>query len=146
MSNDPFAAPAAPGEGIKWQDFNGALLLIEPKEVATGIQTSYGTTDAVRADVAVLDGPHAGATIPDTLVFPKVLQGQLKSQIGAKVLGRLGQGTAKPGQSAPWLLSEATDQDKQTGMQWLQQNATAQPAAAAPPQGQPQQQGGQVPF
>lgn len=152
MSNDPFAAPAAPSSGISWQDFNGALLMIEPKSIETGIQTSYGVADAVRADVTVLDGPHGGTNVPDTLVFPKLLQGQLKSQVGAKVLGRLGQGQAKPGQSAPWMLSEATDQDKQTAMQWLQQTATAQPAPAAQPtaaqawQQQPQQQGGQVPF
>lgn len=151
MSTDPFAAPAPPGEGIKWQDFNGALLLIEPKSAGEVIQTSYGESEAVRADVAVLDGPHAGATIADTLVFPKILQGQLKSQIGAKVLGRLGQGQAKPGQSPPWMLSEATPEDKQVGMQWLSQNATAQPGPAPQAQAagqawQPQQQGTAVPF
>lgn len=148
MSTDPFAAPAPPGEGISWKDFNGSLLLIEPKEVHTDFKTSYGVAErVVRADVSVLDGPNSGTTIPDTLIFPKVLVGQTAPQIGKRVLGRLGQGEAKPGQSAPWLLSEATDQDRQVGMQWLQQNATAQPAPAAGQQWQQTPQGnGQVPF
>lgn len=161
MSNDPFTDPAPPGEGIKWQDYNGSLLLIEPKGVETDFKTSYGVSDrVVRADVAVLDGPHAGTTIADTLIFPKVLVGQTAGQVGAKVLGRLTQGEAKPGQSPPWKLAEATDQDKQLGMQWLTSQAGQQMAQPAPAQQQapagqawqqgaqqqPAAQGGQVPF
>lgn len=141
MSANPFAAPAPPGDGIKWDDLNGSLLLIEPKGVQAGIQTVYGTADAVQADVVVLDGPKTGETYVDTLVFPKVMQGQLKAQIGAKVLGRLGQGQAKTGQSPPWLLSEATPQDQQIGRTWLTQNGPSQPQVPQQPQ-----QGGNVPF
>lgn len=150
MTNDPFAAPAAPGSGISWADFQGALLMITPKSVETGIQTAYGVSDAVKADVVVLDGPHAPAEIGDTLVFPKLLQSQLSSRIGQRVLGRLGQGQGKPGQSPPWLLSEATDQDKQVGIQWLNRQSgqqIAQPAAQQQPAAQPaQQQTDEVPF
>lgn len=142
MTASPFAAPSAPGSGITWADHNGALLVVEPLSVETGIQTSFGPSDAVRANVHVIDGPGAGDDYPDTLVFPKVLAGQLKTQIGGKVLGRLAQGVAKPGQSAPWMLQAPTEQDMQQAQQWLaaRQN-TVQPAAQATPP-----QAGTVPF
>ena len=130
-SNDPFDAPAS-SSGIQWDDLNGTLLLIEVKGHKTGITTAYGTVDAVEADVYALDGDLAGTpagTFDDTLIFPKVLQGQLKSRIGGKVLGRLGQGEKKPGQSPPWKLAEATEKDKAIGRQFLADRE----AVAAPP-------------
>lgn len=127
MSDSPFAAPAAPGDGITWADLKGCLLLIEPISVETDINTSYGMSDAVRANVVVLDGEEKGERYDNTLVFPKLLQSQLSSKIGQKVLGRLGQGQQKPGQSPPWILSEATEQDQQVGLAYLQSNETAQP-------------------
>jgi hypothetical protein len=133
MSN-PFAAPAPPGSGIKWDELSGRLLLIEPTAVKTEIKTSFGDADAVVADIAILDGDTKGDTYPEALVFPKVLQGQLRSKLGEKVLGRLAQGQAKPGQSAPWLLNEATADDIQVGVRYLEyrsKNEIAQPAPAA---------------
>lgn len=145
MTDSPFAAPAAPSAGISWADFKGCLLLIEPTTFKQGVQTSYGTADAVQANVVVLDGPHAGTEIPDTLIFPKILVSQTQSRVGQKVLGRLGQGQAKQGQSPPWMLSEATPEDQELGMRWL--NRTTQPApAAAPAEPQQQAQDGRVPF
>jgi hypothetical protein len=113
-----FAAPAA-SSGIEWESLKGALLIIEPTEVVHNIGTNYGTTNAVRANVHVIDGPKAGETYDDTLVFPKVLQSQVSSRIGQKVLGRLGQGVAKPGQSPPWTLNIGTPADEATAVQWL---------------------------
>jgi hypothetical protein len=118
-----FVQPAAPGAGIKWEDHKGALLLIEPLSFETGIHTSFGDADAVKANVAVVDGPGAGESFDDCLVFPKLLASQLKGQIGSKVLGRLGQGTAKPGQSAPWLLQEASPEDLAKGEKWVSEHA-----------------------
>ena len=107
-----FATPAAPGGGFNAADNDGALLLFEVLEQVTAVPTSYGDTDAIRANVAILDGANKGETYPDSLIFPRVLQSQLRSQIGGdKVLGRLGKGTAKPGQSAPWRLDDPTDAD-----------------------------------
>jgi len=40
------------------------------------------------------------------------------------VLGRLGQGQGKPGQSAPWLLQEASADDIAKAEAWVRQNAT----------------------
>lgn len=127
--SSPFADPAS-ASGVKWEDHNGALLLITPHTVETGVNTSFGSKDAVRADVAVLDGAHAGEEYPDVLIFPGVLIGQLRSQLGKKVIGRLGQGVGKPGQKPPWKLIEATDADKQIGMAYLNKTQLATPAPA----------------
>ena len=126
---DPFASPGSTS-GIDYASLNGRLLLIQPHSLEASVKTSLGDKEAIRADVVVLDGPDAGTEHVDTLIFPRVLIGQLRSRIGQKVLGRMSQGTAKPGQNAPWLLQEATDADKQVGIAWLSNNALAQPAAA----------------
>jgi len=46
------------------------------------------------------------------LLFGTALIGSLKSQVGKRVLGVLGKGTAKPGQAAPWVLDDATSDAK----------------------------------
>lgn len=127
-----FATPAAPSGGITWGDHKGALLLVEPISFEAGIQTSFGSADAVKANVHVIDGAGAPATFDDCLIFPKLLVSQTKSQVGAKVLGRLSQGTAKPGQSAPWLLEAASPDDIAKGEAWLSKQAPAVQSAAAP--------------
>lgn len=99
-----FAAPAA-SSGIRPADLEGHLLVVEPQEFVAGIVTSMGPSDAIRATVHDID---AGETHEDVLLFPKVLVGSLKSRIGERVLARMGKGTAKPGQSAPWLLVDAS--------------------------------------
>ena len=108
-----FASPAS-ATGIEWATLKGALLMIHVTEVVKDIQTSYGVTDAVRATVTPVDGESAGAAYEDTLVFPRALKAQLAPNVGKTVLGRLGQGQAKPGQSAPWLLTEASADDQKT--------------------------------
>lgn len=127
-----FTAPSAPGSGIQFADHLGALLLIEVEGVEVGIKTSFGDSDAVKANVHVIDGNGAGESYDDTLIFPKILQSQLKKSVGQKVLGRLGQGTAKPGQSAPWLLNEASADDIAKAETWVAANKPAVTSAAAP--------------
>lgn len=118
---DDFAAPAT-AAGIKWEDHKGELVLFTVHSHETGITTAFGSSDAVRADVVFLDGAGKGETYNDALVFPKVLQSQLRPNVGKKVLGRLGQGVAKAGQSAPWKLDDPTDADKTTARQYVASN------------------------
>lgn len=118
LFNDPSTAT-----GIDWKELHGSLLLITPHEFIPEINTVHGANPAVRADVVILDGSKAGEKFADTLIFPKVLQTQVKGQIGSLVLGRLGQGQKKPGQSAPWTLAAATDADKTIGRDYLAANA-----------------------
>lgn len=129
-----YAIPST-ATGIDLNELNGALLLITVHKQEFGVNTSYGAQDPIRADVVVLDGTHKGTTHTDTLLFPKVLQGQLKSSAGGKrVLGRLGKGEAKPGQSAPWKLTAPTEADIDTAKKYdafmASQNA---PVAAEEP-------------
>ena len=108
-----FQDPGAPGgDKLPLAELNGALVLIKVKEAMYGVQTSFGLTDPVRCTVHAIDGRHANAVFEDTLVFPKVLAGQLRNYVGSTVLGRLGQGVAKAGQSAPWVLNATSDADK----------------------------------
>lgn len=123
--NNPFAAPAAASGGLDLKTNIGRLLIIEPTSVEDGIQTSYGATSAVRANVTVVDTPNGAEVHEDTLIFPRVLQSQLKTRIGQKVLGRLGQGQAKPGQSAPWIIQDPTEGDIQAGVTYLNQQAAS---------------------
>lgn len=111
---DEFAAPAS-ASGFQWEDHKGALLIVEPTSLETGIPTSFGDKDAVRATITVVDGSDAGEVYADTLIFPRALIGQLKSNVGKKVLGRVSQGNAKPGQKPPWLLSDPTPADITAG-------------------------------
>lgn len=122
-----------PGDGIDYKEHYNELLHIEVLGVETGINTVHGPTDAVRANVTPLDGPTAGTTIADTLIFPKVLQSQLKGSVGQSVIGRLGQGQAKPGQSAPWLLNPATDAEVAAGVQFEASRTVAAPPPAFQP-------------
>jgi hypothetical protein len=113
-----FASPAS-ATGIEWATLNGALLIIEVHEIVKDITTSFGVTDAVRATVTPVDGPTKGAAYQDTLIFPRMLKSQLAPNVGKTVLGRLAQGVAKPSQSPPWLLQEATKDDQTAAAQFL---------------------------
>lgn len=115
---DEFSNPAS-AEGIKWTDIKGSLVLFKVNSIEHAIPTVHGESDAVSATVTVLDGDQEGAVYTDTLVFPKVLQSQLKGNVGGMVLGRLGQGEAKKGQSAPWKLTDPEDADKDVARAYL---------------------------
>ena len=127
--SDDFESPAT-ATGLKYETYKGALLLITVEKLETDIQTSFGPKDAIRGDVTVIDGEHAGEVTRDTLIFPRALIGQLRPNVGKKVLGRLGQGVAKPGQQPPWKLSDPTDADK--ALAWAVLAATPVSTVAAP--------------
>lgn len=120
---DMFDGPAS-SSGISWEDIKGRLLLITPHSQEEGIKTSHGDATAVRADVVVLDGPDSPVEYGDTLIFPKVLQGQVRKNIGSgrMNLGRLGQGNKKPGQSPPWMLGDPDEADKTIARDYLAKN------------------------
>lgn len=102
---------ATPSTFIEWGDYSGKLLVVEPLDVEKDVKTVHGMSDAVRANVYVLTGPGESEDFEDVLIFPRVLQGQTRRRIGELVVGRLGQGEAKKGQNAPWILLEANEKD-----------------------------------
>jgi hypothetical protein len=111
----------SPSSGARITDFEGKLLLVKPTSKEEGISTTFGPADAIVADVVVLDGGNDWEQYSDVYVFQKALQGQLKAKVGSGryVLGRLGKGTAKPGQSPPWLLEDPTEEDKEAARTYL---------------------------
>jgi len=127
--SDQFTDPGT-SAGINLGELEGSLLLIKPIRVEYAIKTSLGDRDATVADVHVLDGTDSGTVHNEVFVWPRVLQGQLRANLGTEryTLGRLGKGTAKPGQNAPWKLTEATDKDKKVARAYL---------AAPPPPAEP---------
>lgn len=123
-----FASPAAPSEGLDFNELQGSLLLIKVvflEDHIPNVNTKPGEkSPAIRADVTVLDGRSAGKEYADALIFPKVMQGQLRSRVGQLVLGRLGQGHAKPGQSAPWKLDPASEADTRVAEEFMRRKST----------------------
>ena len=99
-----FSAPVA-NEGVKVADFNGHLLIVSPIEFKANIQTVNGPADAIEVNVVDLDTNEEHISL---LWFNVALKNALKPLIGQKVLGRIGQGVAKPGKNPPWLLNDAT--------------------------------------
>lgn len=115
MSDMTTFSDPTPASQFKAEEHNGELMVVRVLDVETGIETSFGTCDAVRCSITVIDGQHADETYDDVLLFPKALVAALRGYAGkAPVLGRLGKGQAKQGQSAPWVLNAATDDEKKT--------------------------------
>lgn len=139
--NDDFAAPSS-SSGIDLGSLKGALLIVEVLGVEDHVPTVHTQagekSPAVRATVSVVDGARKGDEYVDVLLFPKVLQSQLKTNVGRKVLGRLTQGLPKPGKNAAWELAPATPDDVQAARTFVSQRtmtsaAPAGPASSAPP-------------
>jgi hypothetical protein len=99
-----FSAPVV-NEGVKVADFNGHLLIVTPVEYKTGINTVNGVAEAIEVNVVDLDTNEEHLSL---LWFNVALRNALKPLLGQKVLGRIGQGAAKPGKNPPWLLIDAT--------------------------------------
>jgi hypothetical protein len=127
-------APSEPtaGEKLDLNALNGALLHITVHELVKDIETSFGKSNAIRADIVALDGDHKGEEFADVLIFPRVLISQLTPDIGETVVGRLGKGDAKPGKSAPWLLQVPTKADLEIGERYEKYAAEQAAAQSAP--------------
>lgn len=100
-----FSPPSTNESGPKVAELAGQLLIITPTEYKTGIKTIHGDAEAVEVNLVNLD---TNKTHDGVLFFNVALRNSLKQKIGQKVLARIGQGTAKPGKSAPWILLDAT--------------------------------------
>ena len=127
-----FAAPTSNNESVKVADLANHLLIITPTEYKTGIQTIHGLAEAVEVNVVDLDTNKEHGSL---LWFNVGLRNSLKSKIGQKVLARIGQGAAKPGKSAPWILVDATGDA--TAIAKANAYLSATPASAAPPVASP---------
>ena len=101
-----FSAPSAGGgDSLPVKEINGHYVIVYVKGYEEDIPTVNGPAHAVRVNVADLS---TGTHHLDVLWFPKVIVGSLKNQIGAFVLGKIAQGDAQPGKSAPWIIENET--------------------------------------
>lgn len=131
---DNFSQPAS-GSKFRPADYQGKLLLVWPTEHRTGIKTDYGDSDAIAARVVVLDGDNGYEEHDNVLFFQAALIGTLKPSVGngKPVLGRLGRGTSKPGQSAPFILTPFTEEDAQAARAYFAQDQFDAPVTKAAP-------------
>lgn len=127
-----FAAPSSNNsESVKVADLANHLLIVTPVEYKTGIQTIHGLAEAVEVNVVDLDTNTEHKSL---LWFNVGLRNALKTKINQKVLARIGQGPAKPGKSAPWILIDATSDASAIAKAnaYLGATPTPAPAPAAP--------------
>ena len=129
--SDPFDGPSS--TSAKITNYLGALLLITPTAYEDSLTTAFTkpgeTTDAVRADLVVLDEPKDGFPedeeapheVSDILIFQGVLIGQTKAKVGkGMVLGRLIQrDPSRPGVNGAFALEDPTDADKEVAREYL---------------------------
>jgi hypothetical protein len=96
------------GEYARPSDLKGHLLIVYPIGYVDEIQTQYGPSDAIIVDVVDLDDKDdqgvAGKVYRRSTFFQNLLIGSLKSQIGSKVLGVMGQSVAKQGRNPGWII------------------------------------------
>jgi hypothetical protein len=104
-----FEAPSSGGNVLRPADVEGHLLVVEPHEFRANMSTSMGDSDAIAVTVHDITD---GTTHQDILWFSRVLVGSLKGRIGSKVLGVMAKGDAKPGQTAPWIIKDASGEPK----------------------------------
>lgn len=121
---DDFADPSS-GDQFVNKDHVGSVVLISPFEFEAGFKTSAGEADIVRGDVVVLTSKKGKEldeplVYENTIIFGKVLVSTLKAQVGkSRVLGVLEEGEAKKGQSAPYVLRAASDDQKKMARAYL---------------------------
>lgn len=128
-----FDAPSS-GTVLKAEEVKDHLLVVQPTEYVPSITTAFGDSEAVRCDVHDIT---AQESYEGVLWFGRALVGSLKNAVGKQLLGVMGQGTAKPGQSAPWILVDATKSPEaiaaaEAYMAKVNAGKYAAPAAAAP--------------
>src|SRR2546429_3487893 len=136
-----FAAPKS-GDVLAPDTIIGHLLIVRPSEHVTGINTTFGEKDGIRADVCVLTMPddhgQPGKVYRNILWLQGKLVGGLKSQIGELVLARMALGSPKPNQKPPFELDSALEDAAcvAAAEAWINAHpdfmTTLKPPAAAP--------------
>lgn len=139
MTFDQFAQPAEQGSvdtNFALKDYKGALLLVYPRSFQSQVETKFGVSDAMAADLVVLDGPESPQVHVNVWLWGAALVPQLQPSVGkGPVLGRVGQSIAKPGKSPAWLLESYTQDDAAAASAYLAKNPDpfAEPVALAQP-------------
>jgi hypothetical protein len=120
MSQDGFTDPVY-GDYVQPADLVDHLCLFYPSEHRQGVQTQFGEKDAVITDIVDLTD---GASYRSTMILQGQLIAVLKRNIGSgdAVLAVVGKGEAKKGQAAPYILTPATDDQKDVARKYIASN------------------------
>jgi hypothetical protein len=137
MTAPTFDTPSA-GDLFRNEDHLGDLLVVKVLGVEDGLVTEVGTTDAIRADVTIVspDGT-IGDEYLDTLLFGRVLYGQLKRKTGRTVLGVLtGEpGVKRNGKNVPYTLDPATPEQTDLAVKAMSAAPALSAQSAEPDEG-----------
>ncbi|MFF5973645.1 hypothetical protein ACFY7C_19170 [Streptomyces sp. NPDC012769] len=142
-----FSQPAAGGDTFEPKNHLGRLLLIFPKAYDPAMKTKASTDPTAAADVDLIIVDEPGPDGQPLFLSGARLFGNLaksvRNDLGGQVLGRLAQGQPSPGRTAPWILTNFTDQDAAAATPLLAQyqqglfkppaNPMAAPQGAAAP-------------
>jgi hypothetical protein len=116
------------GGGDKWDrgaHLDHAHVFIDSAFAVEAVETVHGPAEAVKVEhVACIDCAEVWS---DVLVFGAALVPRLAGAEGI-VVGRLGQGLARPGRNAPWTLDDPTEADLAEAEAWLDKYATRLPS------------------
>lgn len=125
------------GEFVKPAQLNGHLVIIYPLGYIPFIQTKFSgqgnkPSDGIAVDVVDLDDKNENGLPGKVYRNSNFMQAQmiasLKSQIGNKVLGTVGQGVARNGMNPPWVIVDmsADPTARERASAWLQANPNFQ--------------------
>lgn len=132
-SNDPYSVSTPSGiSGVRMSDEGilDQLLLVEPVEYIPSMMTaaSREPTDVFRVNILPLTGPLANQLQEDVLVFQEALKRELKKTYQGPnkwLFAWHHLGTAKPGQSAPYLFTPPNDEQVAFFEKWKAQRTAA---------------------
>lgn len=118
---DPFATPVGIGDG-RITDYVGNLLLLKPTEYVPEMNTSQGKTDAVRADIAVLDDENEpGQIVTGVLLFQQALKREARNILDGPLpylLGRLHKGKTNGGNTL-YTFETPTEEDVELARKFI---------------------------
>lgn len=126
-SNWGFGDPSQ-GDQFKNAEHLGELVaFVSPSRVM--VTTVHGEQEStVCRYIVVLDGPDKGTVFDNSIVFGNLGRDAWSNGSHKVVIGRVAQGQAKPGQSAPFILQPAEADERQVAGKWFDENAAVNPA------------------
>ena len=131
------------GEFVKPAQLAGHLVILFPIGYIPFIQTRFSgqsnkPSDGIVVDVVDLDDKdeygNPGKLYRHNTFMQAQLIASLKSQIGSKILGTIGQGTARNGMNQPWVVIDMSGDEtaRQRGSAWIAANPHFRPSTFTP--------------
>ncbi len=112
------------GDRFSPGDYENVLITLVNPTLKTDVDTQYGPCDAAFCDyIVVLEGDDKGVVFRGSALWGAALVPEVTSASGLLVAGKITQGTAKKGQSAPWLWEDPSEAEREEVVAWFKENA-----------------------